>query len=277
MASVNRDFVFMLVDVLRYASVICDEFTLVSSIWCFNLRAVAGYNFRMLAVCVPAWAAAMVAGVLLLYGSIDVAYFARMMYTVAKARYFKKKTCILDTTEVDSWCLINDIDTLLYHMNNARYLRELDFARADFYERTGLYFNIRAAGGSVVQAAATIRYRRFLKPFTKFTITSKALYWDDKTFFMEHEFVGPGGFVHAVAVCRQRVIDTSAAAIAELLLQLHCAGACRQPPCKMPPELELWVQCNELSSARLRAPTMSVPTLEPSQVLAAGEMIPEAE
>lgn len=55
----------------------------------------------MLAVCVPGWAAAMVAGVLLLYGSIDVAYFARMMYTVAKARYFKKKTCILDTTEVD--------------------------------------------------------------------------------------------------------------------------------------------------------------------------------
>lgn len=58
-------------------------------------------------------------------------------------------------------------------MNNARYLRELDFARADFYERTGLYANIKAAGGSVLQAATTIRYRRYLKPFTKFTITSK--------------------------------------------------------------------------------------------------------
>lgn len=54
---------------------------------------------------------------------------------------------------------------------------------------------------------------------------------------MEHEFIGPGGFVHAVAVCRQRVIDTSAAAIAELLVQLHCAGACKTPPSKMPVEV----------------------------------------
>lgn len=42
-------------------------------------------------------------------------------------------------------------------------------------------------------------------------------------------------------------------------------------------QLELWVQCNELSSARLRAPNNPVPTLEPSQGLGAGETIPEAE
>lgn len=227
----------------------------------------------MWVLCIPGWGAAMVAGALLLYGSFDVAYFARMMYTVAKARYFKKKVCILDTTEVNAWCLLSDIDTLLYHMNNARYLRELDFARADFYERTGLYANIKAAGGAVVQGAATIRYRRYLKPFTKFTITSRAIYWDDKTVFMEHEFVGPGGFVHAVAVCRQRVIDTSAAAIAELLLQLHCAGACHSPPGKMPPELELWVQSNELSSAKLRGSTAPLPTLQSPNTLGCGEVI----
>ncbi|CAH2060644.1 unnamed protein product, partial [Iphiclides podalirius] len=228
----------------------------------------------MWSVCLPGWGAAMVAGTLLLYGTLDVAYFARMMFTVARARYFRKKACILETTEVHSWCLLTDIDTLLYHMNNARYLRELDFARADFYERTGLYANIRAAGGAVVQAAATIRYRRYLKPFTRFKITSKAVYWDERTLFMEHEFVGPGGFVHAVAVCRQRVIDTSAAAIAELLLQLHCAGACRSPPDKMPPELELWVQSNELSSAKLRAPLIPKSILHTAHPLSCGEMVP---
>ncbi|KAJ0171082.1 hypothetical protein K1T71_013281 [Dendrolimus kikuchii] len=229
----------------------------------------------MWTVCVPGWSAVMVAGTLLLYGTLDIAYFARMMYTVLKARYFKKKVCILDTTEVNSWCLLNDIDTLLYHMNNARYLRELDFARADFYERTGLYANIRSFGGSVVQAAATIRYRRYLKPFTKFTITSRAIYWDEKTVFMEHEFVGPGGFVHAIAVCRQRVIDTSASAIAELLLQVHCEGSCRPTPAKMPPEIELWVQSNELSSARLRAPDTSLQIIQPT-TLGCGEVIPTA-
>ncbi|CAH2987175.1 unnamed protein product [Chilo suppressalis] len=228
----------------------------------------------MWTVCLPGWGAAVAAGAILLYGTVDVAYFARMMYTVAKARYYKKKACILDTTKVESWCLLNDIDTLLYHMNNARYLRELDFARADFYERTGLYSSIKAAGGAVVQAAATIRYRRYLKPFTKFVITSRAIYWDDKTVFMEHEFIGPGGFVHAVAVCRQRVIDTSAAAIAELLLQLHCAGACSPPPVKMPPELELWVQSNDLSSARLRGVSSPYPPTIQSHPLSCGEVIP---
>lgn len=70
-------------------------------------------------------------------------------------------------------------------------------------------------------------------------LTLQAIYWDEKTFFMEHEFIGPGGFVHAVALCRQRIIDTSVAAIAELLLQLHCSGTCRSPPEKMPSEVKI--------------------------------------
>ncbi|CAF4923925.1 protein THEM6-like [Pieris napi] len=231
----------------------------------------------MWTVCVPGWSAILVAGTLLLYGTLDIAYFARMMYTVVKARYFRKKACILDTTEVECWCLLNDIDTLLYHMNNARYLRELDFARADFYERTGLYANIKAAGGAVLQGAATIRYRRYIKPFTRVTIKSRAVFWDEKTLFMEHEFIGPGGFVHAVAVCRQRVIDTSAAAIAELLLQLHCGGTCKSYPQKMPPELELWVQSNELSSAKLRSQAAPLPAIEQPDPLACGEVVTNTE
>lgn len=70
-------------------------------------------------------------------------------------------------------CTTTDIDWLLYHMNNARYLRELDFARADFYERTNLYREICSQGSGVVQGASTIRYRRFLKPLSIFKITSK--------------------------------------------------------------------------------------------------------
>lgn len=58
-------------------------------------------------------------------------------------------------------------------MNNARYLREIDFARAIFYERSTLYTTILSKGGSVVQGATTIRYRRFIKAFSKVIITSK--------------------------------------------------------------------------------------------------------
>lgn len=60
-------------------------------------------------------------------------------------------------------------------MNNARYLRELDFAKIDFYEKTDLYRKIKQYGGSLVLGATTIRYRRFIKLFHKYKITSKVM------------------------------------------------------------------------------------------------------
>lgn len=97
-------------------------------------------------------------------------------------------------------------------------MRELDFARVDFYERTGLYRTIRSKGGAIVQGAATIRYRRFIKPFRTFHITTKIIYWDEQSIYMEHRFVGKDDFIHAIAVCRQRLINCSAEHVMELLL-----------------------------------------------------------
>lgn len=70
-------------------------------------------------------------------------------------------------------CLTTDIDTYKWHMNNARFIRELDFARVDLYERTGLYAMATEKGGVVVMGACTIRYRRFIKLFSRYVIESK--------------------------------------------------------------------------------------------------------
>lgn len=107
-------------------------------------------------------------------------------------------------------------------MNNARYLREIDFARVDFYERTKLYKTILSKGGSVVQGATTIRYRRFIRPFSLFKITSKIIYWDDQFIYMEHRFVSPvDGFIHCIAICRQRLIGVLADEVINCLLLTH--------------------------------------------------------
>jgi Thioesterase-like superfamily len=98
-------------------------------------------------------------------------------------------------------------------------LRELDFARVDFYERTGLYKTIRGCGGQIVQGAATIRYRRFIKPYSLFDITSKIIYWDAQGIYIESRFLGKDGFIHAIAICKQRLIDVSAEDIMEILLK----------------------------------------------------------
>ncbi|ALC49108.1 CG4660 [Drosophila busckii] len=157
--------------------------------------------------------------IVLLYGLLELHYFLRMCLCVLLARFVKRSCHILESTTVNGICLSNDVDTLLYHMNNARYFRELDFARVDFYERTKLYRTITRLGGSVFQGAATIRYRRFIRPFHRFKIVSRIVYWDEQSLFMEHRFVRPSDkFVHCIVICRQRVIDVSMDAVmAELL------------------------------------------------------------
>ncbi|XP_057334821.1 protein THEM6 [Microplitis mediator] len=199
--------------------------------------------------------------IVLLYALIEVHYFLRMFLTVLLARFCKKPVHILDETTIYGLCTTTDLDTLLYHMNNSRYLRELDFARADFYERTSLYREICSQGKGVVQGAATIRYRRFLKPLSIFKIKSKIIYWDDKSIFMEHKFITPhDDFVRAIAVCRQRLLDCSAETVMSTLLErgvkqngsVEVGVTQTHVRPEMPPDLAKWLESNDISSAILR-------------------------
>ncbi|KAF7988355.1 hypothetical protein HCN44_000928 [Aphidius gifuensis] len=201
--------------------------------------------------------------VLFLYSLIDVHYFLRMFFTVIFAKFCKKPAHILDETTIYGLCTLNDIDTLLYHMNNARYLRELDFARADFYERTSLYREICSQGNGVVQGAATIRYRRFLKPFTMYKVTSKIICWDSESIFMEHKLITPyDNFVRAIAICRQRVLNCNAEAVMAALLErgvkqngtVDGITQVTHVRPQMTEEVAKWLESNDISSANLRGP-----------------------
>lgn len=57
-------------------------------------------------------------------------------------------------------------------MNNARYIRELDFARFHFYGLTGIYGAIKKSGGGAVQGASSVRYRRTIPIFSPYKITT---------------------------------------------------------------------------------------------------------
>lgn len=76
---------------------------------------------------------------------------------------------------------------------------------------------------------------------------------------MEHRFVTPrDGFVCAIAVCRQRVIDCSAE---EVMLDLlaattpDCVEIAKLKP-EIPKEIALWNESNEISSANIRRETV---------------------
>ncbi|XP_014292430.1 protein THEM6 [Halyomorpha halys] len=151
-------------------------------------------------------------------------------------------------------CLTTDVDYLLSHMNNARFLRELDFARADFYQRTGLYGAIQGKGGAVVQGAATIRYRKFVRLCSFYSIVSKIIYWEGSSIYMEHRFVSPtDDFVLAIAICRQRLLKVESEDLIREIMSSEKSpesGGYTKP--EMPMDLAKWVESNEISSANLR-------------------------
>lgn len=135
---------------------------------------------------------------LVLYIIWDVNYFVRFVFTVVLGKIFVKKTKITDETSIYGECVSftretliqiyyhvcsflglctsQDVDIFIRHMNNARYLRELDFARFHFYALTGLYERIKQRGGGAVQGASSIRYRRSIPILNLYKVTTRVKY-----------------------------------------------------------------------------------------------------
>ena len=100
---------------------------------------------------------------------------------------FRSKIAPLDEAAIDFRVWVPDLD-VLRHMNNGRYLTLMDLGRIDLMIRCGLAAKLEAAGYYPVVAEETIRFRRSLGPFQKFTLKSKVIGWDDKFFVMRQEF-----------------------------------------------------------------------------------------
>ncbi|KAL1506294.1 hypothetical protein ABEB36_005685 [Hypothenemus hampei] len=143
-------------------------------------------------------------------------------------------------------------------MNNARYARELDFAKLDFYQRTGLYKNVASKGGALFVGATTIRYRRFIKIFTKYQIKTKIIYWDNQNIYLEHQFLTKSGFVNAIAMCRIRLVKVDAEQIMKDLIEnvpkkvIDIEAGKNKQKLTLSPELEKWIESNQISSEKLR-------------------------
>ncbi|XP_045765174.1 protein THEM6-like isoform X2 [Maniola jurtina] len=186
-----------------------------------------------------------VSAVALLYIFWDVNYYIRMFFTVLIGRLFQKKSSLKDTTSIYGFCTTQDVDLLFNHLNNARYVREADFARIHFYVRTRLFNYIKAVGGHVLQGATNIRYRRIIPIFTAYKIETRLVYWDDKALFIEQKFVTFDGFVRAIVLSRQNLVNVDV----ESLLK-NIPGVEVKPDCSQ--EIKYWLQAIEASSVRLR-------------------------
>ena len=99
---------------------------------------------------------------------------------------------VLEEDRIRMRVLPNDIDINL-HLNNARYLSQMDYARTHLLARTGLLGHIIHSRWQPLVGAVWVTYRRSLPLFARFEITSRLVCWDDRWFYIEQTFTGKSG------------------------------------------------------------------------------------
>lgn len=66
-----------------------------------------------------------------------------------------------------------DVDVFLGHMGSARYMREVDFARASFYDLTGMWEKIFNRKYNPLIGASSIWYRRHIPIFARYKVITQ--------------------------------------------------------------------------------------------------------
>src|SRR5262245_53531980 len=96
-------------------------------------------------------------------------------------------TGLFDEGFIPFYVLPTDIDVLL-HMNNGRYFSFMDLARIEFMIRFNAFNIFKKNKVYPVIASEMIRFKKSIKLFQKFIITTKIIGWDDKFFYIRHYF-----------------------------------------------------------------------------------------
>ena len=86
----------------------------------------------------------------------------------------------------------SDIDFNL-HLNNARYLSVMDYARVHLLARGGVLKPILRERWVPVVGAVWITYRRSLPLWARYQLATRLVGWDNRWFYMEQVFTGDEG------------------------------------------------------------------------------------
>ena len=167
---------------------------------------------------------------------------------------------LLTKNNLHSICWTTDIDSFI--MNNGKYFRELDYARFDFYFRTGIFssslrgwigtLNMRFANRNeekqvyFIHHGAMIRFRKPLKLLMPFVVKTKMVFFDKTSLYFEQTFISkPDNFVRAIALCKNTALNCPD--VVEFMRKKYNVS---QPEC--PPDLAKFIEANEISSNKLR-------------------------
>jgi len=124
----------------------------------------------------------------------------------------------------------------------------MDLGRTDLLLRSDAFSGIRKKGWYPVLAAETIRFKRSLKLWQRFTIRTSVVGWDERSIYLEQQFISKGNLV-AKAVVDARFLSKKGGSVtpAELLAFLEIDS---QSP-ELAPWVATWISCNRQMSMEL--------------------------
>ena len=163
--------------------------------------------------------------------------FIRLVWALIRSR-FKRKLDILDESTFTMRVWPNDLD-LNVHMNSGRYLSMMDIGRVEILGRTRLLRKTFGRGWRPIAAAATIRYRRSLLPFQRFTVRTRVVCWDEKWLYFRHAIEWRGELC-AVAYVRCLLRGKEGNVTPAQILELAGRPGAQSPP--MPDDLAKWIE-----------------------------------
>ena len=197
----------------------------------------------------------LIVGVLaVLFAFTDVWYFVRfflLFFKVILKRTLGRGECSMSQEDLlnrEYRCygvvLPSDLDFNL-HMNNSRYLREMDFGRVGLGLEWGLRDVVKNLGGRAVLNATAVRYQRSLTLFQRFVVKTRILCWDEGAIYFEHKLVSSDGFVCTVVLAKLAVRGVTAPVVFQTLV-----GCGKSPP--PPPEVHSWMESIARSSEAMK-------------------------
>lgn len=113
---------------------------------------------------------------------------------------FRPQQSVLDTAVLRMRVWPTDMDINL-HLTNSRYLALMDLGRVELMLRSGMVGKVLKRRWLPVVSTASLRFRRELGPFERFTLHTRLLGWDEKWFYMEQRFETTRG-VAAIGVVK---------------------------------------------------------------------------
>ena len=134
-----------------------------------------------------------------------------------------------------------DLDPWI-ELNNGRTLTLYDLGRIPMAVRTGIVDILRQNQWGFTVAGNSVRYRRRIKAFQRFTMVSRSIGWDDRFLYMEQSMWRGGECCNHMLL---RVAITSAQGIVPPPRALQAAGRDPESPA-LPEWVQAWIAADAM-------------------------------